>query len=56
MHIVIQPKQHHELPMTKEELQEHLKMKRRGASQTKNGKAYTRKKSTKRKDSSYERL
>lgn len=44
MHIVIQPKQHHELPMKKEELQEHLKMKRRGASQTKNGKAYTRKK------------
>lgn len=42
MKIVIQPKQHHELPMTKEELQEHLKMKRRGASQTKNGKAYTR--------------
>lgn len=41
MKIVIQPKQHHELPMTKEELQEHLKMKRRGASQTKNGKAYT---------------
>ena len=43
MHIVIQPKKHHELPMKKEELQEHLKMKRRGASKTKNGKAYTRK-------------
>ena len=43
MKIVIQRKQHHELPMTKEELQEHLKMKRRGASKTKNGKAYTRK-------------
>ena len=49
MPIVIQPKQHHELPMTKEELQEHLKMKRRGASQTKNGKAYTRKKKHKKK-------
>ena len=49
MHIVIQLKQHHELPMTKEELQEHLKMKRRGASKTKNGKAYTRKNKHKKK-------
>lgn len=49
MKIIIKRKQHHELPMTKEELQEHLKMKRRGASQTKNGKAYTRRNKHKKK-------
>lgn len=42
MKIKIQPKQHHEMKMTSEELQEHLKMLRRGASMTKNGKAYQR--------------
>lgn len=40
--IKIQPKQHHEAKMSPEELQEYLKMCRRGASATKNGKAYKR--------------
>lgn len=43
MRIKIQPKQHHESKMTPEELQEHLKMCRNGASATKNGKRYIRK-------------
>ena len=42
MKIKIQPKQHYQSKMTHEELQEHLKMLRRGASTTKNGKAYQR--------------
>ena len=42
MKIKIQPKQHYQAKMTSEELQEHLKMKRSGASKTKNGKAYQR--------------
>lgn len=43
MKIIIQPKQHHESKMTSNELQEYLKMCRRGASATKNGRAYQRK-------------
>ncbi len=43
MKIIIQPKQHHESKMTPDELQEHLKMCRSGASATKNGKRYIRK-------------
>ena len=43
MNIIIQPKQHYESKMTPEELQEHLKMCRNGASTTKNGKRYIRK-------------
>ena len=43
MKIIIQPKQHHESKMTPDELQEHLKMCRNGASSTKNGKRYIRK-------------
>ena len=43
MNIIIQPKQHHESKMTHDELQEHLKMCRNGASTTKNGKRYIRK-------------
>lgn len=43
MRIKIQLKQHHESKMTPEELQEHLKMCRNGASTTKNGKRYVRK-------------
>lgn len=43
MKIIIQPKQHHESKMTPNELQEHLKMCRNGASSTKNGKRYIRK-------------
>lgn len=39
----IQPKQHYQAKMTPDELQEHLKMCRSGASKTKNGKAYSRK-------------
>ena len=42
MKIKIQPKQHYQAKMTPEELQEHLKMKRSGASKTNNGKAYQR--------------
>ena len=42
MKIKIQPKQHYQAKMTPEELQEHLKMCRNGASQTKNGKDYHR--------------
>lgn len=42
MKIKIQPKQHYQAKMTPEELQAHLKMKRSGASKTKNGKAYQR--------------
>lgn len=41
--IKIQPKQHYQAKMTPDELQAHLKMKRNGASTTKNGKKYTRK-------------
>lgn len=40
--ITIQPKQHYQAKMTPDELQEYLKMRRCGASQTKNGKAYQR--------------
>lgn len=43
MTITIKPKQHYQSKMTPEELQAHLKMKRNGASTTKNGKAYKRK-------------
>ena len=42
MKIIIQPKQHYQAKMTSDELQEYLKMKRLGSSQTKNGKAYAR--------------
>ena len=42
MKIKIKVKQHYQAKMTAEELQEHLKMKRSGASKTKNGKAYQR--------------
>lgn len=41
--VKIKPKQHYQMKMSPEELQEHLKMKRNGESTTKNGKAYTRK-------------
>lgn len=43
MKIKIKPRQHHESKMTPDELQEHIKMMQRGASMTKNGKAYRRK-------------
>lgn len=42
MAIKIQPKQHYQSKMDSEELQSYLKMKRSGASKTKNGKAYQR--------------
>ena len=41
--VKIKSKQHYQMKMSPEELQEHLKMKRNGAYTTKNGKAYTRK-------------
>lgn len=40
--IAVQPKQHYQTKMTTDELQEHLKMCRTGASATKNGRAYQR--------------
>ena len=42
MKIIIKPKQHYQCKMSPNELQEHLKMKRRGASSTKNGRHYQR--------------
>lgn len=43
MTVTIKLKQHYQSKMSPEELQEHLKMKRNGASTTKNGKLYKRK-------------
>ena len=40
--VKIKPKQHYQMKMSPEELQEHLKMKRNGPSTTKTGRAYTR--------------
>lgn len=40
--VKVKAKQHHERKMTSDEYQEHLKMCKRGASKTKNGKRYNR--------------
>lgn len=39
MKVIVKPVQHYQAKMTPAELQEHLKMRNRGASQTKNKKA-----------------
>ena len=53
MKIIIQPKQHHASKMTPDELQEHLKMCRNGASMTKNGRSYQRRPKYVKKNLSY---
>lgn len=50
MKITIKTKPHHKSKMTPEELQSHLNEMRRGASVTKNGKAYCRKQKHKNRD------
>lgn len=48
--VTVKPKYLSQVPMSPEELQNHLKMKKQGASTTKNGKAYTRKPKHKKSD------